>query len=231
MSFGLTNASITFQAYINQALTEKLDVFCIVYLDDILIYTQDIDTKHVETVKWVLDKLKQHGLFVNLQKYRFSTDEMHFLRYVIASSRVSIKKDRIQSVRNWSKLKSVRDIQVFVGFANFYRRFIRGFSKIAAPLTELTKINVQERSSSDRVVSNAQQNTRVAFERTKPNGKNSQSSFVLTSETKKAFEKLKMAFTIAPILRHFNPELSIRIKTDASGYIIDDILSQLHDEL
>ena len=136
-----------------------------------------------------------------------------------------MEEDRIQSVRDWPELKSVRDIQVFVGFANFYRRFIRGFSKIAAPLTELTKVNVQERSSSDRVVSNAQQNTRVAFERTKPNGKNSQSSFVLTSETKKAFEELKITFTTASILRHFNFKLLIRIETNASSYVIDDILS------
>ena len=142
-----------------------------------------------------------------------------------------MEEDRIQLVRNWSELKSVRDIQVFVGFANFYRRFIRGFSKIAASLTELIKVNVQERSSSDRVVSNAQQNTRVAFERTKSNGKNSQSSFVLTSEVKKAFEELKMIFTIASVLRYFNSKLLIRIETDASSYVIDDILSQLHDEL
>ena len=100
LPFGLTNAPATFQAYINQALAEKLDVFCIVYLDDILIYTQDIGAKHVEAVKWVLNKLKQHGLFVNLQKCRFSTDEVHFLGYVIASSGVSMEKDRIQSVRD-----------------------------------------------------------------------------------------------------------------------------------
>ena len=114
LPFGLTNAPATFQAYINQALAEKLDVFCIVYLDDILIYTQDIGSKHVEAVKWVLDKLRQHSLFINLQKCRFGTDKVHFLGYVIAPTGVSMEEDRIQSVKNWPELKSVREIQVFV---------------------------------------------------------------------------------------------------------------------
>ena len=145
-----------FQAYINQALAEKLDVFCIVYLDDTLIYTQDTGAKHVEAVKWVLDKLRQHGMFVNHRKCRFSTDKVHFLDYVIAPTGVSMKEDRIQAVTNWPELKSLRNIQVFLGFANFYRRFIRGFSRLAAPLTEMIKQSLLREGPSTRTVSSVQ---------------------------------------------------------------------------
>ncbi len=224
LPFGLTNAPATFQAYINQALAEKLDVFCIVYLDDILIYTQDTGAKHVEAVKWVLDRLRQHGLFVNLQKCRFCTDEVHFLGYVIAPTGVRMEEERIQSVTNWPELKSLRDIQVFVGFANFYRRFIQGFSRIASPLTELTKTSP---SKGDLRVTNAQGDTSVVFAQ-KPLYEK-RAPFVLTEEAKKAFEDLKTAFTTAPVLRHFNPDLPIRVETDASGYALGGILSQLHE--
>lgn len=180
-----------------------------------------------------------------------------------------MEEDRIQSVKNWPELKSIREIQIFVGFANFYRRFIKGFSRIAAPLTELTKMSPSKRDvdSHARVVSNVQRSADVAFggtvqrdtniasrgtldtdsharvvfnvqrdaivvsRGTKTNEKSSKSSFILTPEAKKAFKDLKAAFTTAPVLRHFNPELPIRVENNTSDYAIGGILSQLHSEV
>ena len=139
MPFGLSNAPATFQGYVNKILAEKLDIFVIVYLDDILIYTEDPGQPHVEAVRWVLDQLRKYSLFANLKKCRFHQDEVRFLGYVVSSKGISMEAKRIEVVRKWPEPKSVRDIQVFLGFANFYRRFIQGFSKIAAPPTSILK--------------------------------------------------------------------------------------------
>ena len=139
MPFGLSNAPATFQGYVNKILAEKLDIFVIVYLDDILIYTEDPGQPHVEAVRWVLDQLRKYSLFANLKKCRFHQDEVCFLGYIVSSKGISMEAKRIEVVRKWPEPKSVRDIQVFLGFANFYRRFIQGFSRIAAPLTSMLK--------------------------------------------------------------------------------------------
>ncbi len=135
MPFGLSNASTSFQGYINKILIEKPDIFVIVYLDDILIYTEDVRQPHVEAVRWVLEQLWKHGLYANLKKCQFHEDGVRFLGFVILAQGIKIKEEKIEVVRNWPESQSVRDIQVFLGFANFYRRFIKNFSKIAAPFT------------------------------------------------------------------------------------------------
>ena len=119
MPFGLSNASAIFQEYINKILAEKLDIFIIVYLDDILIYIKDPRQSHIEAVCWVLDQFRKHFLFTNLKKYRFHQDKVRFLGYVILLKGISIKAKRIKVVKNWPKLKSICNIQVFLGFANF----------------------------------------------------------------------------------------------------------------
>ena len=124
MPFGLSNAPAIFQGYVNKILTEKLNVFVIVYLDDILIYTEDPGQAHVKAVCWVLDNLRKHSLFANLKKCRFHQDEVCFLGYIVSAQRVQMEDKRIEAVKSWPEPKSVRDIQVFIGFAKFYRRFI-----------------------------------------------------------------------------------------------------------
>ncbi len=84
MPFGLTNTPDTFQGYINKILAEKLVVFVIVYLDDILIYTECKGEEHVQAVRWVLDQLRKYSLYANFKKCRFHQDEVKFLGYIVS---------------------------------------------------------------------------------------------------------------------------------------------------
>ena len=100
MPFRLPNALASFQGYINKILAKKLDVFVIVYLDDILIYNENKGEGHVKAVQWVLDLLRKNGLFANLKKYWFHQDEIRFFGYVVSAQGVQIEDRRIEVVRN-----------------------------------------------------------------------------------------------------------------------------------
>ena len=196
----------------------------------------------MEAVRWVLDLLRKNGLFANLKKCWFHKDEVRFLGYVVSSQGIRMEEERIEAVRNWLELKSVRDIQVFIGFANFYRRFIRGFSRIAAPLTSMLKttgssdLATRELGADEVVGGGGKANDRnlSKFKKSK-NAKSRIQTHIgatgepifLTSSAREAFNQLKQAFTKAPILRHFDPECHIQIEIDASGYAIGGVLSQL----
>ena len=108
--FGLFNAPTSFQGYINKILSKKLDVFVIIYLDDIFIYTEDQGWGHVEAMWWVRDLLRKKGLFANLKKCRFYKDKVQFLGYVISSQDIQMEDERIEVVKNWPKQKSVQNI-------------------------------------------------------------------------------------------------------------------------
>ena len=124
MPFGLSNTPASFQSYINKILAKKFNIFVIVYLDKIFIYTKDLGRAHSDAVWWVLDILRKHRLYANLKKYRFYKDEVCFLGYIVLAQGIQIEDERIEEVSNWPEPKLVRDIQVFLGFANFYCCFI-----------------------------------------------------------------------------------------------------------
>ena len=105
--FGLSNAPATFQRYINKILAKKLDIFIIIYLDDILIYTKNLGQPHVEAVHWVLDQLRKYLLFANLKKCRFYQDEVCFLGNIVSSKDISMKAKRIEVVKEWPEPKAV----------------------------------------------------------------------------------------------------------------------------
>ena len=85
MLFKLSNVPASFQGYINKILAEKLDIFVIVNLDEILIYTKDLSQAHVDAVQWVLEELRRNSLFANLKKFYFHKDEVRFLRYAVSA--------------------------------------------------------------------------------------------------------------------------------------------------
>ena len=107
MPFGLTNAPASFQGYINKILAEKLDVFVIVYLDDILIYTNDDGDGHVSAVQWVLEQLKKFSLFANLKKCQFHQEEVRFLGYMVSSKGIRMEDEKIEAVKQWPEPQSV----------------------------------------------------------------------------------------------------------------------------
>ena len=139
MAFKLSNALASFQGYINKILAKKLDIFVIVYLHNIVIYIKDPGQAHVDAVWLVLKELRKHGLFTKLKKCQFHKDKVCFVGYIISAYGVRIEDKRIKIVKNWPELKSVHDIQVFLGFVNFYQHFIQDFSKIAGLLISMLK--------------------------------------------------------------------------------------------
>jgi RNase H-like domain found in reverse transcriptase/Reverse transcriptase (RNA-dependent DNA polymerase)/Integrase zinc binding domain len=142
MPFGLTGAPATFQHFINDTLREYLDVFCSAYLDDILIYSNDLET-HKEHVAKVLEALEKAGLYLRFDKCEFHVRETKFLGMILTQEGVRMDPAKIETVVNWPIPRNTKDIQAFIGFANFYRRFIQGFSKIITPLINLTRKDTQ----------------------------------------------------------------------------------------
>ncbi|KAK4685054.1 putative transposase, partial [Tremellales sp. Uapishka_1] len=142
MPFGLTNAPASFQYLINDVLRDFLDIFVIVYLDDILIFSNTRE-EHVNHVNQVLQRLKDNSLWANAEKCRFFQHEVDFLGYLVSDTGIRMDPKKISAVTDWPIPKSVHDIQVFLGFANFYRRFIRSYSKITTPLTRLLRKDVK----------------------------------------------------------------------------------------
>lgn len=138
MPFGLTNAPATCQNFINDVLREYLDRFVVVYMDDILVFSED-SAQHDRHVEAVLRALAGANLFVKGEKCEFDTIHTTFLGFVVSPEGVSMDPKKVSSVKNWNTPKTVRDVRSFLGFANFYRRFIEGYSRIVKPLTKLTQ--------------------------------------------------------------------------------------------
>lgn len=138
MPFGLTNAPAVFQRFINYVLSDFIDKFVVVYLDDILIYSKSLDD-HRQHVTKVLEALQQNCLIANLEKCLFHVKEIEFLGHIISGSVVKTDPKKVEAVKNWPTPNTIKQIQSFLGFCNYYRRFIKNFSLIANPLFRLTR--------------------------------------------------------------------------------------------
>ena len=208
----MTNAPATFQNFINDVLRPFLDLFVTAYLDDILIFSENLKD-HKRHVREVLGALQKNGLHLASEKCEFHKTSVNYLGFFISSEGCAPDPAKIETVVNWgtteddsqnskntSKKKKFTDltsVQQFLGFANFYRRFIKNYSGIVDPLTKLSGKEVP---------------------------------FEWTPECQAAVDTLKTAFTTAPILRHFDYDREIIVGTDASDYVSAGILSQYDAE-
>ncbi|THC87035.1 hypothetical protein EYZ11_013518 [Aspergillus tanneri] len=138
--FGLANAPSTFQRYINWALRDYIDEFCSAYIDDILIFSSGSLHQHRDHVRKVLKRLREAGLQVDIDKCEFEVQLTKYLGFIIEAGKgIRMDPDKVSAVLGWAIPTSAKGVRLFLGFANFYRRFIKDFSKIVSPLTELTK--------------------------------------------------------------------------------------------
>jgi hypothetical protein len=203
VSFEFANASTTFQTYINVALRKYFDVFALVYIDDILIFFK-ILKKHERHVRVVLERLLQYKLYVNIKKSEFSVVKTTFLSFIIIRDDVKMNLNKIEMIVNWSESHSHKDVQIFLKFVNFYKKFIKEFFRVANALSALLKKNDKDKFH-------------IFFE--------------FISNAKKSFKKLRQAFFTASLLRHFDSNRKIKFEIDASNFVISEIISQLNETI
>ena len=141
MPFGLANAPAAFQSFVNEIFFRYIDEFVIIYLDDILIYSQNVES-HKKHLFMVFQKLKENNLFVKLEKCEFFKSELEFLGYQITVDGLAIAPSKVSAIQDWPVPNSKRKVRGFLGLVGFSRKFIKELSTLANPLTDLTKDKV-----------------------------------------------------------------------------------------
>ena len=138
MPFGVTNALAQFMNMMNDLLGEYLDKFVLVFLDDVLIFSANLQD-HVEHLKKVLRKLREHQLFAKASKCEILKTSIEFLGQQICRGGMTPIETKLKAVRDWATPQDVKGVRSFLGFANYYQRFVKDFAAIADPLMSLTK--------------------------------------------------------------------------------------------
>jgi hypothetical protein len=138
VSFGLTNAPAYFMSLMNKVFMEELDRFVVVFIDNILIYSETAE-EHEEHLRIVLERLRQQNLYAKFSKCEFWMEKVAFLGHVLSAEGITVDPSKVDSVTKWEQPLNVTDVRSFLGMAGYYRRFIENFSKIAKPMIEFLK--------------------------------------------------------------------------------------------
>jgi hypothetical protein len=140
--FGLTNALANFMCLMNNVLNNFLDRFLLVFIENILIYSKNKE-EHEEHLRLVLQVLREHQIYTKFRKCDFFQKQVHYLGHVISEEGVEVDPDKIRSIMEWPTPKDVYDIRSFMGLARYYKRFIKGFSRIGCPIITFPKKGVK----------------------------------------------------------------------------------------
>ena len=203
MPFGLTNAPATFQRLMQSCLGELHLQCCLVYLDDVVVFSRT-PREHLDSLKKVLQKLEACGLKLRPEKCSLFRVKLDFLGHVVSGGGVGASEGRIEAVKNWTTPRTIADLRRFLGFASYYRKFIKNFAQTARPLHRLTG-NTSKREG---------QKTEIPW----------------GPEQQSAFDALKVAITEAPVLAYPDFTKPFLVKTDASQSGLGAVLYQDHGE-
>lgn len=200
MPFGLTNAPATFQTLMNDIFRDLLDQCVVVYLDDILIFSETKE-EHDRHLRLVLDRLREHKLYANWEKCSFYLPEVEYLGFIVGHGQLKPNPELVRGVAEFPRPATVKELQSFLGMANFYSKFVKDYAEIAAPLT-------------------SQAGTKRGESNNKP--------IVWTQALERAFVSLKEKLCSSPVLKIPDPHQSFEVTTDASesARAIGAVLSQ-----
>ena len=205
MPFGATNAPATFQRLMHDCLGDLNMNWCIVYLDDIIIFS-DTKEEHLKRLKAVFQKLSAAGLKLKPSKCFFFREEIEYLGHVVSGKGIATNLKKVEAVTKWPTPKTVYDVRSFLGFVGYYRRFIKDFSKIAKPIREvITGLENQSKRSAKK--------TFVEW----------------TEAVDSAFGHLKKLCTSTPILAYPDYKLPFVLHTDSSSEGLGAVLYQKQD--
>ena len=138
MPFGLTNAPSIFMRLMNHVLRAFFGKFVVVHFDDILVYSKSLE-ESVDHLKSVLEVLRKENLLANLKKCYFCNEKVNFLGYVVGANGLEVDEEKVKAIKEWPTPKTISDVRSFHGLTSFYRHFIKDFSTMVAPLTEVIK--------------------------------------------------------------------------------------------
>ena len=198
MPFSLTNAPATFQRLMENCLGELHLSWCIIYLDDIIVFS-DNPKEHLHQLRGVFTKLDKAGLKLKPNKCEFFKTKITYLGHIVSSKGIETDPKKVEAVKNWTVPRTVTDVRSFLGFTNHYRRFIKGYANVARPLNLLV--------SGD-------------------NANHKKALIKWTEECQAAFDKLKELCTSTPILAYANYKKPFQLQTDASDLGLGAVLYQ-----
>ena len=216
MTFGFCNAVPTFVRFMNNVLHEHLGRCCMVFIDDVVIYSQTKE-QHIIDCRNVMQAFTNANLYVNWAKSQFDVDSIQYLGLNITRDGVTPFADKVEVVKNWEPPTSIYHLRSFLGAVGYYRKFIFNFAKIAKPLTDLTKAN------------DARENVIVPNVTTTKWGRNQKTQKIddeWTQECQQSFDQLKQALSSFPVLQLPDPTTPYEIMTDASQQAAGAVLMQ-----
>ena len=142
MFFGLTNSPATFQRFMNDSFHDMIaEGWLVIYMDDLLIFSPNKET-HCKRTERVLQRMMELDLHLKLEKCRFATTEVEYLGMIVKPGQLAMDPVKLDGIASWPTPEKVKDVRLFLGFANFYQRFIPNYSNVAHPLIDLTKKNL-----------------------------------------------------------------------------------------